>query len=114
MKKLRMDLNIHFEKEAVIKKKLYELDMKSENGAFDLFSLQLRFTKLKNKENKIGESENTEPLEQDISRVKTEIELVINQKDKLQQKLENLEVKREELMEVREFLYWIDLSIEID
>lgn len=43
-------MNLQFEKEVIIKKEIYELDMKNEDLAFKLFSKQLNQTKSKNKE----------------------------------------------------------------
>lgn len=47
MKKIKIELNVNFEKEAMKNKKIYELDLANENIAFDLFSKQMNFTKLK-------------------------------------------------------------------
>jgi hypothetical protein len=38
MKKIKIELNMQFEQEAVFKKKIYELDLDNENVAFELFS----------------------------------------------------------------------------
>lgn len=42
-------MNLKFEKEILIKKEIYECDMKNEDLAFKLFSKQLYITKNKNK-----------------------------------------------------------------
>ena len=42
-------MNLQFEKEVIIKKDIYEFDMKNEDLAFKLFSKQLVLTKSKNK-----------------------------------------------------------------
>ena len=42
-------MNMQFEREVIIKKEIYELDMKNEDLAFKLFAKQLNMTKLKNK-----------------------------------------------------------------
>lgn len=44
-----MELNIRFEQEVTLKKEVYEIDLKSEDLAFQLFSKQLNHTKAKNK-----------------------------------------------------------------
>jgi hypothetical protein len=46
---MKIEMNIQFEKEVVIKKEIYELDLKNEDLAFKLFSKQLALTKSKNK-----------------------------------------------------------------
>ena len=51
MKSARIELSLHFEKEAVMKKKISEIDNASESLAFDLFAKQLKVTKLKNRLN---------------------------------------------------------------
>ena len=38
MKKIKIELNMNFEKEAMKNKKVYELDLENENIAFELFS----------------------------------------------------------------------------
>ena len=38
MKSARIEISVHFEKEAVLKKKIQEVDSASESLAFDLFS----------------------------------------------------------------------------
>lgn len=38
MKQARIEISLHFEKEAMMKKKISEIDNASENIAFDLFS----------------------------------------------------------------------------
>jgi len=46
---MKIEMNLLFEKEVTIKKDIYELDLKSEDLAFKLFSKQLSLTKAKNK-----------------------------------------------------------------
>lgn len=46
---MKIEMNLQFEKEVLIKKDIYELDMKNEDLAFKLFSKQLNLTKSKNK-----------------------------------------------------------------
>lgn len=49
MKTMKIEMNLQFEKEVLIKKEIYELDMRNEDTAFKLFSKQLQLTKAKNK-----------------------------------------------------------------
>jgi translation initiation factor 2B subunit (eIF-2B alpha/beta/delta family) len=95
-----MELNIHFEKEAVLKKKLYEQDIKSEHDSFELFSKQLKYTKLKNTEKKSGNKVDTETEEKEISKAKEMIEETSKKKEYIQKNLDDLEKKREILMTV--------------
>jgi hypothetical protein len=46
---MKIDMNVRFEKEIMIKKEIYESDMKNEDLAFKLFSKQLFLSKNKNK-----------------------------------------------------------------
>lgn len=51
MKSMKIEMNLQFEKEVLIKKEIYELDMRNEDNAFKLFSKQLQLTKSKNGKN---------------------------------------------------------------
>ena len=46
---MKIEMNLQFEKEVMIKKDIYELDMQNEDLAFKLFSKQLNLTKSKGK-----------------------------------------------------------------
>jgi len=46
---MKIDMNLKFEREIMVKKDIYECDMKNEDLAFKLFSKQLFLTKNKNK-----------------------------------------------------------------
>lgn len=48
---MKIEMNLQFEKEVLIKKEIYELDMRNEDNAFKLFSKQLQLTKSKNGKN---------------------------------------------------------------
>ena len=41
MQQKTIDLKVHFEKEAVLKQKILEIEMQNEDFAFDLFSRQM-------------------------------------------------------------------------
>jgi hypothetical protein len=67
---MKIEMNLQFEKEVIIKKEIYELDMKNEDYAFKLFSKQLLLTKAKNKSN----NQNVQQLDQEIKQLKSEID----------------------------------------
>ena len=46
---MKIEMNLHFEKEVMIKKDIYEVDMQNEDLAFKLFSKQLNLSKSKGK-----------------------------------------------------------------
>ena len=48
---MKIEMNIKFEKEIMVKKEIYECDMRNEDLAFKLFSKQLILSKNKNKGN---------------------------------------------------------------
>jgi hypothetical protein len=77
MKKIKIELNMQFEQEAVFKKKIYELDLDNENVAFELFSKQLAFTRIKNKNGKstADEIKQCEDLEREINHLKANIDV---------------------------------------
>ena len=65
---MKIEMNMQFEKEMMVKKEIYELDMKNEDIAFKLFSKQLGLTKNKNK----GLS--TQQIENEVQQLKQEID----------------------------------------
>ena len=70
LKTMKIDMNLKFEKEIMIKKEIYECDMKNEDLAFKLFSKQLIISKNKNK----GGGQMVQQVEQEVLRLKEEIE----------------------------------------
>ena len=78
LKKKQLDMNIHFEKEAMHKKKILEIDKVNEKLAFDLFSKELKLRKLM----KLEDVDDNEIFEykQDIDRLKSKIEENSSQK----------------------------------
>lgn len=46
---MKIDMNLKFQQEIMVKKEIYECDMRNEDLAFKLFSKQLQVTKNKGK-----------------------------------------------------------------
>jgi len=90
---MKIELNIRFEKEVMLKKEIYELDMQNEDLAFKLFHQQLLYTKTKNKGLSCSQ------IEAEIRVLKHQIEENYNQKSSLARQLGDLEVQREKALE---------------
>lgn len=90
---MKIEMNMQFEKEITIKKDIYEVDMKNEDLAFKLFSKQLYLTKNKNKGNA------NSSVEQEILKLKQEIEQNALQKQQLNRKLTELETMRTKMLD---------------
>ena len=67
---MKIDMNMKFEREIMVKKDIYECDMKNEDLAFKLFSKQLFLTKNKNKAIQGALTS----VEHEVSKIKEEIE----------------------------------------
>jgi hypothetical protein len=93
---MKIEMNLKFEKEIIIKKEIYECDMKNEDLAFKLFSKQLYITKNKSKP---GQSTAVNTIESEVLRIKEEIEQYTSQKQQLNQKLTFLEQERTKMLE---------------
>ena len=94
MKKKQLDLNVHFEKEAIHKKKILECDKENEKLAFDLFGKELKVRKLMKFEE--VDSSEVSSLKKGIKELRTQIDQNTHHKKTLQKKLEKLEKDRDE------------------
>lgn len=68
LKTMKIEMNIKFEKEIMVKKEIYECDMRNEDLAFKLFSKQLILSKNKNKGNALPQ------VELEVTKLKEEID----------------------------------------
>ena len=93
MRAIKIEMNMQFEREVMVKKEIYEIDMKNEDTAFKLFSQQLNLTKAKNK------GHPTALIEQEVQTLKREIELNYTKKAALQRQLADLEKDRNKHLE---------------
>ena len=80
-------MNLKFEKEIMIKKDIYEHDMKNEDLAFKLFSKQLYIGKNKNKTG----TASYQQAEQEVLRLKEEIDATTKAKNNLNRQLGDME-----------------------
>lgn len=96
LKKKQLDMNIHFEKEAMHKKKILEIDKDNEKLAFDLFSKELKVRKLMKLED-VDQNE-IKQYRSEINELKSKIEENSEHKKSIQNKLSKLEEKRSELL----------------
>lgn len=92
---MKIDMNLKFEREITIKKEIYEFDMRNEDLAFKLFSKQLFVSKNKNKQ---GTQVYTQ-VENEITKLKEDIEGNSQKKNQLTKQLTDMEQQRNKMIE---------------
>ena len=96
LKKKQLDMSVHFEREAIHKKKILEWDKENEKLAFQLFGKELQIRKLL-------KDESNDPvliahLKEEIEQIKSKIDETSGYKQSLQSQVEKLEKDRDEML----------------
>ena len=103
MRRIQIKMNVHFEKEANAKKKMYEMEQLLGNLGFVIFSKQLELSKLQKIMKIEGNFVNNPDFVQtkyEIASTKRSLQDNIKKKNDMINLLEQLQMKRNEILDV--------------
>ena len=96
LKQKQLNMGIHFEKEATIRKQLLELERDNENQAFDMFRKEMDIRKMEKSDN--PDTSMIESNREELHEIKYQIEENSHEMSRLQDKLAKLEKDRKSML----------------